>query len=115
MITRERKSLRRRPGERRGMFAGWRVSRTHAYLRRQGADSLQSLAERHQAGGEPPAPDPGKAAGGEWSLREALMTWQLYALWALFFLNTTAGLAILSEAQPLAASIGGASATLAAA
>jgi MFS transporter, OFA family, oxalate/formate antiporter len=75
----------------------------------------RDAAKRHPAGGEPPVPDPGKTAGGAWSLREALKTWQLYALWALFFLNTTAGLAILSEAQPLAASIGGASATLAAA
>ena len=48
-------------------------------------------------------------------MRDALKTWQLYALWAVFFLNTTAGLAILSEAQPMAASIGGASAALAAA
>ena len=48
-------------------------------------------------------------------MREALKTWQLYALWAVFFLNTTAGLAILSEARVMAVSIGGASATLAAA
>ena len=75
----------------------------------------RGLAERHPEGGEPPLPDPGKIASGAWSLRDAVKTWQLYALWALFFLNTTAGLAILSEAQPLAASIGGASATLAAA
>ena len=48
-------------------------------------------------------------------MRAALKTWQLYALWIVFFLNTTAGLAILSEARVLAGSIGGASAALAAA
>jgi MFS transporter, OFA family, oxalate/formate antiporter len=53
--------------------------------------------------------------GGAWRLSDALKTWQLYALWSVFFLNTTAGLAILSEARVLAASIGGASAALAAA
>jgi OFA family oxalate/formate antiporter-like MFS transporter len=48
-------------------------------------------------------------------LRDALKTWQLYALWTIFFLNTTSGLAILSEARVLAGSIGGASTILAAA
>jgi MFS transporter, OFA family, oxalate/formate antiporter len=52
--------------------------------------------------------------GGAWRLRDALKTWQLYALWAVFFLNTTAGLAILSEARVMAGSIGSASAALAA-
>jgi len=52
---------------------------------------------------------------GAWCLRVALRTWQSYALWAVFFLNTTAGLAILSEARVMASSIGGASAALAAA
>ena len=47
-------------------------------------------------------------------MREAIKTWQLYALWAVFFLNTTAGLAILSEARVMASTIGGASAALAA-
>ena len=52
--------------------------------------------------------------GDAWRLRDGLKTWQLYALWAVFFLNTTAGLAILSEARVMAGSIGGASAALAA-
>jgi hypothetical protein len=52
--------------------------------------------------------------GDAWRLSDALKTWQLYALWAVFVLNTTAGLAILSEARVMAASIGGASAALAA-
>src|SRR5215218_3403661 len=56
-----------------------------------------------------------KKGGYRWSFRDALKTWQLYALWTVFFLNTTAGLAILSEARVMAGSLGGASATLAAA
>ena len=70
---------------------------------------------RHLVEGEPSVSDRNKPARGMWVLRDALQRWQLYALWAMFFLNTTAGLAILSEAQPMAASIGGASTALAAA
>jgi MFS transporter, OFA family, oxalate/formate antiporter len=73
------------------------------------------LAVRDPAAGGSHAPERGKSAGGAWRLRDALGTWQLYALWAVFFLNTTAGLAVLSDARAMAGSIGGASATLAAA
>jgi OFA family oxalate/formate antiporter-like MFS transporter len=65
--------------------------------------------------GDSPVSDSDEKGGGSWRLRDALKTWQLYALWAVFFLNTTAGLAILSEASVMAGSIGGASAALAAA
>src|SRR5215218_6908645 len=60
-------------------------------------------------------PDRAEQGEGQWRLRDALKTWQLYALWTVFLLNTTAGLAILSEARVMAGSIGGASAALAAA
>ena len=60
-------------------------------------------------------PDRAEQSEGQWRLRDALKTWQLYALWTVFLLNTTAGLAILSEARVMAGSIGGASAALAAA
>jgi OFA family oxalate/formate antiporter-like MFS transporter len=50
-----------------------------------------------------------------WDFQGALKTWQWYALWAIFFLNVSAGLAIISDAKAMAASIGGASATLASA
>jgi MFS transporter, OFA family, oxalate/formate antiporter len=49
-----------------------------------------------------------------WDFQGALKTWQWYALWAIFF-NVSAGLAIISDAKAMAASIGGASATLASA
>jgi OFA family oxalate/formate antiporter-like MFS transporter len=55
------------------------------------------------------------AAPPAWGLRGALKTWQWYALWAMFFLNTTAGLAIISDAKAMAASIGGGTAALASA
>ncbi len=69
----------------------------------------------HAGGGEPSAADGGVREGDAWRLRDAVRTWQLYALWVVFFLNTTAGLAILSDARVIAGSIGGASAAVAAA
>jgi MFS transporter, OFA family, oxalate/formate antiporter len=82
------------------------------------APEVARPADGHAGGGEPAA-DGGAAgggsAGGAWRLRDALGTWQLYALWVVFFLNTTAGLAILSDARVMAGSIGGASAAVAAA
>jgi OFA family oxalate/formate antiporter-like MFS transporter len=56
-----------------------------------------------------------KAAERAWDFRGALKTWQWYALWIMFFLNVSAGLAIISDAKAMAASIGGASAALASA
>ncbi len=50
----------------------------------------------------------------DYSIGEALRTWQWYALWALLFLNVTAGIAILSQAAPMAAELAGASAAAAA-
>jgi OFA family oxalate/formate antiporter-like MFS transporter len=40
-----------------------------------------------------------------YTLREALGTWQWYGLWMLLFLNTTAGIAIISQAAPMAEEI----------
>ena len=65
--------------------------------------------------GDSSGSDSEEKAMGAWRLYEAIKTWQLYALWAVFFLNMTAGLAILSEARVMAGSIGGASAALGAA
>lgn len=55
---------------------------------------------------------PGKAS---YDLRGALGTWQWYAIWVMFFLNTTVGLAVYSDARAMAASISGAGAAFAAA
>ncbi|MDQ4128717.1 MAG: OFA family MFS transporter [Actinomycetota bacterium] len=57
----------------------------------------------------------GKLTQTPYYLRRALGTWQWYALWAVFLLNTSVGLAIYSDAKALAGSIGGATAALASA
>jgi MFS transporter, OFA family, oxalate/formate antiporter len=43
----------------------------------------------------------------EFALQEALSTWQWYALWAILFLNVTAGISIISQAAPMAKEISG--------
>jgi len=50
----------------------------------------------------------------DFSLKQALSTWQWYALWLTLFLNTTAGIAIISQASPMAQEIAGVSAATAA-
>jgi OFA family oxalate/formate antiporter-like MFS transporter len=59
------------------------------------------------------APQPGRSAR-EFTLRQALGTWQWCALWLTLFLNTTAGIAIISQASPMAQEISGVSAATAA-
>jgi len=50
----------------------------------------------------------------DFSLKEALSTWQWYGLWLTLFLNTTAGIASISQASPMAQEISGVSAATAA-
>jgi OFA family oxalate/formate antiporter-like MFS transporter len=66
---------------------------------------------------------PGWTASGEqrnqrsersFTLGEAIKSWQWYGLWSLLFLNTTAGIAIISQAAPMAQEIAGATAARAA-
>ena len=47
----------------------------------------------------------GIQAGGYFTLQQALSTWQWYALWLSLFLNTTAGISIISQASPMAQEI----------
>lgn len=49
----------------------------------------------------------GGSSAEDYELRGALKTWQWYALWALLFLNVTAGISIISEASPMAQEIAG--------
>jgi OFA family oxalate/formate antiporter-like MFS transporter len=69
---------------------------------------------------EPPVPE-GREQGDEkpegtsYYLRGALGTWQWYALWVVFLLNTTVGVAVYSDAKAMADSIGGATAAVASA
>jgi MFS transporter, OFA family, oxalate/formate antiporter len=54
------------------------------------------------------------APGQDRTLGQALRTWQWYALWGMLFLNTTAGISIISQASPMAQEISGVSAAVAA-
>lgn len=56
----------------------------------------------------------GGASETDYSLQGALKTWQWFALWALLFLNVTAGISIISEASPMAQEISGVNANVAA-
>jgi OFA family oxalate/formate antiporter-like MFS transporter len=47
-----------------------------------------------------------------YTLKEALSTWQWYVLWAMLFLNVTAGISIISQASPMAQEISGVSAAV---
>jgi OFA family oxalate/formate antiporter-like MFS transporter len=66
----------------------------------------------------PPGWNPATAQGGQaardWTLGEAVRTWQWYALWALLFLNVTAGISIISQAAPMVREITGVTAAVAA-
>jgi OFA family oxalate/formate antiporter-like MFS transporter len=54
------------------------------------------------AGWQPAAAQEGSRASSDHTLGEALRSWQWYALWAILFLNTTAGISIISQASPMA-------------
>jgi OFA family oxalate/formate antiporter-like MFS transporter len=65
-------------------------------------------------GWQPAAAQRTHRASGDFGLGEALRTWQWYALWATLFLNTMAGISIISQAAPMAQEIANASAATAA-
>src|SRR5215216_6105634 len=68
-------------------------------------------------GWEPPEEEEegtSERSGVDYELGGALKTWQWYALWALLFLNVTAGIAIISEADPIAQEVSGVAPWLAA-
>ena len=53
------------------------------------------------AGWTPTASQTSQRAGRDFTLNEALKTWQWWALWLLLFLNTCAGISIISQEAPL--------------
>jgi len=65
-------------------------------------------------GWEPDAEERADRSGVDYDLSGALKTWQWFALWALLFLNVTAGISLISEASPIAQEVTGASAATAA-
>jgi len=52
-------------------------------------------------GWTPTASQTSQRAGSDYTLGDALKTWQWYALWLLLFLNTLAGISIISQEAPI--------------
>lgn len=65
-------------------------------------------------GWQPPATGQTSRAARDYTLGEALRSWQWYALWAVLFLNTSAGISIISQASPMAQEMTGVTAAAAA-
>jgi OFA family oxalate/formate antiporter-like MFS transporter len=61
-----------------------------------------------------PAAEGGHAGQRVFDLRGALRTWQWYLLWAIFFLNVTAGVGFISASAPMARDLVGVGAVAAA-
>jgi OFA family oxalate/formate antiporter-like MFS transporter len=53
------------------------------------------------AGWSPSATQVAQRARRDYTLREALATWQWWALWLLLFLNTSAGISVISQEAPM--------------
>jgi OFA family oxalate/formate antiporter-like MFS transporter len=53
------------------------------------------------AGWAPPITDAKVRSGRDYTLGEALRTWQWWALWLLLFLNTSAGISLISQEAPM--------------
>lgn len=54
------------------------------------------------AGWSPPVGQQAQPAARDYAPREAFRTWQWYGLWTILFLNTLAGISIISQASPMA-------------
>ncbi len=65
-------------------------------------------------GWTPTATQTSHRAGRNYTLGEALKTWQWWALWLLLFLNTCAGISIISQEAPLFQELAGVTAVVAA-
>ncbi|HEY5073728.1 MAG TPA: OFA family MFS transporter [Pyrinomonadaceae bacterium] len=65
-------------------------------------------------GWSPTASQTSQRAGRDFMLGEALKTWQWWALWLLLFLNTCAGISVISQEAPIFQELTGATAIVAA-
>jgi MFS transporter, OFA family, oxalate/formate antiporter len=63
-------------------------------------------------GWQPSAKQQEQIQARNYTLKEALSTWQWYVLWIMLFLNVTAGISIISQASPMAQEISGVSAAV---
>ncbi|MDF2433249.1 MAG: transporter, family, oxalate/formate antiporter, partial [Mucilaginibacter sp.] len=52
-------------------------------------------------GWKPGKKQPGQKSANDFTLGEAVKTWQFWGLWLLLFLNTSAGISIISQEAPL--------------
>ena len=66
------------------------------------------------AGWTQPASQVSQRAGSDYTLSGALRTWQWYALWLLLFLNTFAGISVISQEAPIFQELVGVTAVVAA-
>lgn len=62
----------------------------------------------------PSATQTAQRAAADYTLAGALKTWQWWALWLLLFLNTSAGISVISQESPMFQKIAGVSAVVAA-
>jgi OFA family oxalate/formate antiporter-like MFS transporter len=65
-------------------------------------------------GWEPDTTERADRSGADYEFGGAIRTWQWWALWALLFLNVTAGISLISEASPIAQEVTGVGAATAA-
>ena len=65
-------------------------------------------------GWQPSASQVSQRGVRDYTLSEALKTWQWWALWLLLFLNTSAGISVISQEAPLFQELAGVSAVVAA-
>src|SRR5438105_1558867 len=66
---------------------------------------MQNPPDGYRPAGWPPSAPAQQQVTSKPTLAEAVKHWQWYGLWALLFLNTTAGIAIISQAAPMAQEI----------
>jgi len=76
---------------------------------------LQSPPAGWKPGGwTPSATQKSQRAARDYTIGEALRTWQWWALWALLFLNVTAGISLISQESPIFQEVAKVSAAIAA-
>ncbi len=66
-----------------------------------GALFMRNPPDGYQPEGWTPAARRADGRSDSYTLGEAMRSWQWYGLWALLFLNTTAGIAVISQAAPM--------------
>jgi MFS transporter, OFA family, oxalate/formate antiporter len=76
---------------------------------------MENPPEGYRPAGWEPSPVLKKStAAGDFKLHDALATWQWWALWLLLFLNTSAGISIISQEAPMFHTLAGVSKIVAA-